>query len=123
MRSWAIELSVALQVKHQGKTFVNSLHLLKGEESGAIGEAVQVNCGDLVAHHQGAVTGDFDIGSEGGLSSAGAGERDDPGAEGKPIRLQDHGIPATLLLVPLPAGGQPVDLAPHDVSCSAARSS
>ncbi len=54
-------------------------------------------------HHQGASTCYFDVGPESGLSGPGAG--DDPGAEGQPVRLQNHGVSAALLLMSLAASG------------------
>ena len=65
--------SGALQIEHQGKCFVYSLHLFKSEEVCGFSEPVQVDGGDLVAHHQGAALADLDRRPEAGLAGAGAG--------------------------------------------------
>lgn len=43
-----------LQVEHEEERFVDALPLLQREEAGWLGEPVQVDGGDLVAHDQGA---------------------------------------------------------------------
>jgi len=78
-----------------------------------LGETVKVNGGELVAHDQGRLVGDGDGRPEAGLACAGARERDDPGAEVEPVRLQDDGEPAASLLVAAAACWQPVDLTAH----------
>jgi len=69
-----------LQVENEGQCSVNALHLLQREEAGGLGESVQVDGGDLVAHDQGAASADLYGGPEAGLAGAGAREGYDLGA-------------------------------------------
>jgi len=59
---WKRLLSQRLQVEHEGECFVDALHLAEGEEACGFGKPVQVDGGDLVAHHQGASVQDLDGG-------------------------------------------------------------
>jgi hypothetical protein len=104
-----------LQAEYEGEGIVDSLHLLESEAACGFGQSVQVDGGDLVAHHQCPPVVDLNGWAEAGLSGAGAGEGDDPGAEGEPVWLQYDGVTTSLLLMALATRGQPVDLTPHDV--------
>jgi len=42
-----------LQVEDQGKSLVDPLHLLDGQEADRLGEVIEIHGGELVTHDQG----------------------------------------------------------------------
>ncbi len=102
-----------LEVEDQGKSTVDPLHLIDAQEADRLVEAVEIYSGDLIAHDHRLAVPDGHQWTEAGCAGAGAGEGDDPGAQGQSIRLQDDGVTATLLLVSFPSSWESVNLTPH----------